>query len=199
MKTVTETFDIYTFDELTDKAKQKAMCYYEQDLTDCDAFTDGCLNFLHDLFPHSHLKVEYDLSMCQGDYFNFYGSLDLGDLYAHISSKLSSKQIKFYKHVLKEWADSCEIPCGNWYDNSTVTSTPILDASVSDMEVYGYSNIPYSDIETINSIASDYLLEVCKSLKNEGYSYFYPDSDYIREYYNDNEYYFTADGKPYYS
>lgn len=198
MKTVTETFDIYTFDELTDKAKQKAISHYEQNVVDCYVFADGCLNFLHDLFPHSHLEVDYDLSMGQGDYFNFYGSLDLDDLYTHISSKLSPKQIKFYRHILKEWADSCEIPCG-FYVHSTATDTSILDASVSAMEEYGYSNIPYSDIETINVIASEYLSDVCRSLKNEGYSYFYPDVEYIREYYNDNEYYFTADGKPYYS
>lgn len=196
MKTVTETFNIYTFDELTEKAKSKALDYYLEYLTDDEAFTDDCLNLLHDLFPNSKLKVEYNLSYCQGDFFNFYGSLDLGDLYTLISSKLSSKQIRFYKHILKEWACSCEIPCWHHY---TVADISILDDSVSNMEYNGYSNIPYSDIETINTIARDYLSEVCESLKNEGYDYFYPDSDYIRSYYNDNECYFTADGKPYYS
>jgi len=197
MKTVTETFNIYTFDELTEKAKLKALDYYVEHLTDCDDFTDDCLNLLHDLFPNSKLKVEYDLSQCQGDFFNFYGTLNLTDLYSHISSKLSSKQNRFYKYILKEWACSCEIPCWNYY---TVGNTSIIDAPVSAMEHYGYSNIPYSDIETINTIARDYLSEVCESLKNEGYEYFYPDSDYIRSYYcDDNECYFTADGKPYYS
>lgn len=195
MKTVTETFDIYTFDELTEKAKRKAIDYYLEFLTDCDEFTDSCLYFLHDLFPNSKLEVEYDLGYCQGDFFNFYGNLDLGDLYKHISSKLSSKQIKFYQHVLKDWAVDCSIPSGHY----TATNISILDEAVSDMEYYGYSNIPYSDIETINTIARDYLSEVCESLKNEGYSYFYPDIDYIQSYYNDAEYYFTAGGKPYYS
>lgn len=196
MKTVTESFNIYTFDELTEKAKSKALDYYLEHLTDCDGFTDSCLAILDDLFPNSKLKVEYDLGYNQGDFFNFYGSLDLDDLYTHISSKLSSKQIRFYRHILKEWACSVEIPCWHHY---TAANTSILDEPVSDMEYYGYSNIPYSDIETINTIARDYLSEVCEGLKNDGYSYFYPDSDYIQSYYNDNEYCFTADGKPYYS
>lgn len=201
MKTVTETFDIFTFDELSSKAKHKAMCYYEMHLTDWCVFTEDCEDVLQGLFPESNLKVEYDLGMGQGDYFNFYGQLALGDIYKHISSRLTTKQSRFYLHILKEWVDSCEIASYStvYGFGQTATNISILAYATEAMENYGYSNLPYSDIEEINNIARDYLSDVCRSLKNDGYNYFYPDSDNIRDYYNANGYYFTVDGIPYYS
>lgn len=81
-RTVTVSYDVYTYDELSPEAKKTA----RNEILDLrrdgasDIFQDICYENLNELFPNSDLKIEYSLIYCQGDGFNTYGTLKVDDL-----------------------------------------------------------------------------------------------------------------------
>ena len=199
MKKVTKVFEVYRYEELSSTAKHKAMSYFTENMRDCDTFTDICEWKLGLIFPNSRLDVEYDLSQCHGDYFNFYGEIDLNDILNHIIAKLTPKQIRIFKHIIKSWKSTYEIFAKRaFYSINTANDCNIFEGVIGDMEYYGYRDIPEKDIVAIADIAGELLSNICADLMDEGYNYFYPDETEIAEQYNDNDYYFTSDGTPYF-
>ena len=199
MKKVTKVFEVYRFEELSAPAKYNAIQYFIEDMRDCDIFTDICECKLADIFPNSTLNVEYQLDHCQGDYFNFYGDIDLNDILNQVISKLTEKQTKLFRHIIKSWKDTHTIlPLKGFYNLNTAYNCHIFGGVIDDMECYGYRDIPEKDIAAIEDIAAELLSNICTDLMDKGYNYFYPDDTEIAEQYNDNDYYFTSDGKPYF-
>ena len=80
MKTITKTYNVYSYNELSDKAKEKVKQDYLDDPVRNDIFYENCMTTIYNLLPQSDLKVQYSLSSCQGDGFNTYGTLDVFNL-----------------------------------------------------------------------------------------------------------------------
>ena len=97
-RTVTTSYDVYTYDELSDEAKEKVKDEFlrVRQEYESDVFSDSCGTMLKELFPNSNLKIEYSLSYSQGDGFNTYGSLDVNDL---INVDLSAYPFKDSKYI----------------------------------------------------------------------------------------------------
>ena len=79
------SYDVFTFDELSDQAKETAKDHVRDDILhwrgeDNSIFTEDCENAIAELFPNSSLNVQYSLNSCQGDGFNTYGKLKANDL-----------------------------------------------------------------------------------------------------------------------
>ena len=199
MKKVTKVFEVYRYEELSAPAKDKAIRYFTEHLVDRDTFTDICECKLADLFPNSTLDVEYQLSHCHGGYFNFYGDIDLNDILNRVISKLTEKQTRLFRHIIKSWKDTHTIsPLKGFHNLNTAYNCHIFGGVIDDMERYGYRDIPEKDIAAIEDIASELLGNISYSLMDDGYNYFYPDETEIAEYYSDSDYYFTSDGTPYF-
>ena len=199
MKKVTKVFEVYRYEELSGHAKSKASSCVTEYITDCDDFTNSCEFKLAQIFPNSALNVEYQLAYCQGDYFNFYGGIDLNDILNRIIAKLTEKQIKVFRHIIKSWKDTHTIYSKRaFYDCNIANNCNIFEGVIGDMEYYGYRDIPEKDIVAIADIAGQFLDDVCAQLMKDGYNYFYPDESEIEMFCSENEWYFTIDGTPYF-
>lgn len=81
MKEITKTYNVYEYAELSETAKEKAKQDYLQD-NSCflaEDFTEDCLTVLSEKYPNSELKIQWDVSCCQGNGVNIYGKFNLQD------------------------------------------------------------------------------------------------------------------------
>lgn len=89
---ITKTYTLYTFDELTNQAKEKARDWFRssqgsEDFMLLESFAQT-LDFWG--FPEGSLKIHYSLSYCQGDGVAFEGRLDFDALLATKDSELAA-------------------------------------------------------------------------------------------------------------
>jgi hypothetical protein len=82
MKTITKKYKIYTFDELDQKAKDKARQSFNEDM-DYPFLTDDLREYIYEELKEKKLKViseditpYYSLSYCQGDGLMFEATLE---------------------------------------------------------------------------------------------------------------------------
>ena len=87
MRTITRTYVIYHYDELSDKAKEKVKAWYLNDDSRTIEFEDEYTENLRYLFKNSRLSLQFSLAYCQGDGLNIYGELDLEDVFTVISDR----------------------------------------------------------------------------------------------------------------
>lgn len=97
MRTVTETYNVYTYAELSEEAKEKANQWYLDDSLRNEIFSEIYTEDLKSLFPGSDLKMQYSLGYCQGDGLNIYGKLDLMDVFKTIRDK------SYYSETFKDF------------------------------------------------------------------------------------------------
>lgn len=200
-RTVTKSYDVYTYDELSDEAKEKVkQMFLEWRGEDSDIFTEGCEEALNDLFPNSDLKVQYDLSYSQGDGFNTYGTLKVDDLLNVDLSKypLDGSSIKPLsdKDAIKA---ACEVAgvstidldknnryCYSLADRIEVTYDTVEELTDEELKC----------LEDLEAFAQNVMGEINSKFEKSGYDYFYEISeDEVREMADANEYEFTEDGK----
>lgn len=198
MRTVYKKFTVYHFDELSEQAKAKVYEEYALSLFDCaDIYEDDCGSELKEKFPHSKLKIQYNIDCCHDSGFNVYGDLSLIDAVGLIKDKLTKKEYHFMKWALSEFTNTVSLPC-NWRGVYCMTDEyDYTNDLEGELEYNGIRAIPYNTLEKINTLIAQLLTGLCNKLKNRGYDFFYPDltDDDIREWAEANEFEFTADGK----
>lgn len=200
-RTVTTSYAVYKYDELSDEAKEKVkQMFRDWRGEDSDIFKEDCKEALNDLFPNSDLKVQYSLSYSQGDGFNTYGTLKATDLIDVDLNKypLNGTRVKPLsdKNAIK---DVCE-------------KADIFDITLDNNNRYGYSladrielDRTYEDelseddiklLDELEAFAQDVIGEINSKFEANGYDYFYEISeDEIRERADADEYEFTEDGE----
>lgn len=199
MRTVTEIFNVYTFSELSEKAKDRVRESYGESLEPF-FFTEDCEYYLNSLLPNSKLEVEYDLSYCQGDFFSIHGTAYLSDILAKISDNYTDKELKYLRWLIKEWVRSVEISRGCYYRSDYFHRNKIdfAETVIDDMEYNGIRDIREDLIRKFEKNIYDYLNGLCHELKNDGYSFFYDYTDRdIEEWCECNEWEFYEDGRFY--
>lgn len=200
-RTVTKSYDVYTYDELSDEAKKKVKDMFLQWRGDSDTFTDGCETTLTELFPNSDLKVQYSLSYSQGDGFNTYGKLKVVDL-LNVDTSLyplnqaSGIAVPENKEAIKaacEKADvtELELPYNNHYCYSLADRIEV--SPDYDVELTKEETGLLSDLE---NFAQSVMGKINSQFEDEGYDWFYEMSDEeAREQAEANDYEFTEDGE----
>lgn len=200
-RTVTKSYDVYTYDELSDEAKKKVKDLFLSWRADADTFTDGCETTLTELFPNSDLKVQYSLSYSQGDGFNTYGKLKVDDLLNVDTSMYPLNQasgiaVSENKEAIKaacEKADvtELELPYNSHYGYSLADRIEVSpDYGV---ELTKEETGLLSDLE---NFAQSVMGKINSQFEDDGYDWFYEMSDEeAREQAEANDYEFTEDGK----
>ena len=192
--------EIYSFDELNESAKEKAINQYLEGFRETEFFTEDINGLLSTLFPNSTLDCEYRLSYCQGDGLNIYGTMKLKDLlnyYGKEKEKIDLTTLTFLNPVINE---PCEIEfkSNNRYGYYIEKETAINDSIIELFESCEIERIPYDSIENFAKETDEILRELCKRLENNGYSYFYDTDgieDEIKETWESNNYIgFKKDG-----
>ena len=196
------SYDVYTYDELSDEAKEKVKSWFldirRED--DGDVFQDSCMDTLYDLFPNSDVKIEYSLSYSQGDGFNTYGTLSVDDL---LNVDLS--KITFTDSNITPLSDKDAI-------KAVCEKADVTSIALPENRRYGYSmadrievvpdyDVELTDEETallseLEKFAQDVMGFLNKQNEDWGYEYFYEATDEeVADWANANDYEFTEDGE----
>lgn len=205
MRTITVQHNIYKYEELSDKAKEKAKEWYleNQDPSILEDMINEDLAFLFG--RDSDLHVQFSLGYCQGDGLNIYGKLPLNKFIECIENEIAG-ELKEYKGYLTEeekntildyigYAPYIELPentrycyCiamyANWY------------AHLEDSEFYEcVEEIDEELIDKFNTLVCKAMTDLCRHWEKAGYEFFYEvDEDAMEEMCEANEWEFYEDG-----
>lgn len=206
MRTATVNYEVYKYNELNEKAKEKVKEWY-LDGQEPFIFSDNCENDLYNLFGKNDLKVQFSLSSCQGDGFNIYGEIDAENILKCLENHNGGTQLEKFENVLTEkekktilrYATECgkiKLPMNSHYCYSLADYIDIKEDWGYDLEVYsGYKNINMEVLEKFERLVRDIFETLCKSYEKWGYEYFYEISEEdLEEMCEANEYEFLKDG-----
>ena len=200
-RTVTTSYDVYKYDELSDDAKAKVKDLFLQWRgEDGDIFKEDCENSLAEMFPNSDLKVQYSLSYSQGDGFNTYGTLNIKDLL----------NADFSKYPLND--SGITAPANKDAILAACEKADVYDIDLEENRRYGYSLadrlevVPNNDedltdedtalLSDLENFAREVMEAINSKFEKNGYDYFYEMSEEeVRDMADANDYEFTEDGE----
>lgn len=209
MRTVTESYNVYNYPELSAKAKEKANQWYldapyrSQDLL--EIYTEG----LRRLFPNSKLKVQFSLNYCQGNGLNIYGSLDLTDIFRAIRGKpycggaskgfrdiLTEHEWKTIEAYMEVCGRDIELPYNNSrYAYCVSDKTDFAEEWMERLVSQRYKKIQAGTIQKLQKSVADMFVALAGQYEKDGYKYFYePDGEEIAEACEANGWEFLEDG-----
>ena len=208
MREATIKVNVYNYEELREKAKERVKTEYLQEYRTPYDFSEFCENELSVLFPHSSLRVEYNLSYLQGDGLNIYGILDLEDALMSVMHDLTDEE----QYILTKVLDN------NHY-TYRMRQNGLYSYSICDRHCYVEDLIPENeydkavmsalvkfDGETVmsalakfNHVVRQNLVELCVKFERMGYDFFYTVTDNeMIEISDANGWEYTADGEFFY-
>ena len=190
MREATITVNVYKYEELCEKSKERVKTDYLQECRTACEFSEICENELSVLFPHSSLRVEYSLSYSQGDGLNIYGVLDLEDALMRVMFDMGDEE----QYILTKLLDK------NHY-TYRMRQNGRYSYSICDRHFYVEDLIPENedDEAVMSALVRENLVELCGTFEQMGYEFFYEVSDEdMREICEANDWEFTADGEFFY-
>lgn len=210
MRTECVKYNVYNYNELSERAKEKVKQWYLESQPEF-IFTDDCKQDLFNLFGKNDLDVQYSLAYCQGDGFNIYGEIDAISIFQCLENHNGGTQFEEFEDVLTEkekrtilhYASECgkiKLPMNNRYCYSLANYIDIKDNWEYDLDMYsGYKNINVDVLEKFEVLVRNIFYKLCKNYEKWGYEFFYEISEEdIEEMCEANGYEFLEDGTVFY-
>ena len=198
MKQIVKTYEVYTYDELNEEAKERVKEWYLES-QDPDLFTDIVMEDLKILFPHSELKIQYSLNSCQGDGFNIYGSVDLKDVLNYRKDYFTGKEKRTLKFYFCNYDCKIDLNENRRYSYCICDDADVAEPIIDELEKWSVRDINKKLIYKLENAVKHIFTELCNQYEKEGYSYFYDiDDETLSEICDDNEYYFMKNGSFFY-
>lgn len=164
MKTVTKTYNVYSFEELPEEIRQQ--------LVNSAIFSESEYSFRYDeiyrgieeafkrLLPESDLIINLDVSCCQGSGLTFSGSLSCFDLLDRLAGKFTEKEYKTIRFYC-----SC-VPAVKIEDNNFYSYYHLNDLTIYNEWQYALMLEWLRDINDdlllkFSKLANEYLLNYC--------------------------------------
>lgn len=209
MRTVSKIYNVYTYQELSEEAKEKANQWYLDDPFRVNEFEDIYTEDLHNLFPNSDLKMQFSLRYCQGDGLNIYGNLDLMDIFKAIRDKsycgelfkdfwdaMTEHEQKTIEAYMEVCGRNVKLPYNNGHYSYCVSDkTDFAEDWISELEYQQYKNIQIDTIRKMEKLVADMFVMLSKTYEKYGYKYFYEaDAEEVAEVCKANEWEFLEDG-----
>ena len=205
--TITRTYNVYDFSELSEEAKEKAKAWY-LDGQEPEIFTENCEEDLACLFPNSDLKVQYSLAYCQGDGLNIYGELDplniiallrekkCGDTFSEVNKALTAREEKILRAYIKIFRFKISLPMNTThYSYCIADKTDFANEWIEELEYNQFRSIKTGVIRKFERIVVSVFRKLAAQYEKAGYEYFYEISDEdMKEICEANEYMFLKDG-----
>ena len=190
MRTITILKNIYTFNELSEKAKEKVRQDYLSDEFRTEIFSEDCMNRITELFPNSDLKIQFSLGGCQGDGFNIYGEISLTDLLENLKGKFSSEELKtLEQNFMESGIDSYTMEMNHRYCYCNAFLHEFTEEVERELDYH------LSVFDKFDTEARFYIEKLCRDFENTGYDFFFHVSDEeIEDWADANGYEFTEDG-----
>lgn len=189
-----KTIDVYSFNELSESSKQKAI----NDYLNSDCFEYDLSFFKEDIENQlKELNIEmtdltYSLSHSQGDGLSFSSEFDVKHYVDLCFTELSEKR----KSILIDLIHKIESNKNNGrYCYATKTGIEII-VNYDSLSEYKHRNI-YKYINKLESYIQDLYIDLCKDFEKQGYTEIENQSsvEYISETLEINEYNFLENGK----
>lgn len=206
MRTATVEYKVYTYDELSNKAKEKVKQWY-LDGQEPEFLTENCNNDLYNLFGENNLNVEYSLGYCQGDGLNIYGTIKAENIFNCLEDHNGGAQLERFENILTEkekrtilhYANECgeiNLPKNGRYCYCIADRIDIANDWEYQLEYYsGYRNINKAVLKKFENMVREIFETLCESYEKMGYEYFYEISEEdLSEICECNGYEFLEDG-----
>lgn len=209
MRTVTDTYNVYTYPELSEEAKEKVNQWYLDDPCRNETFSEMYMEDIKNLFHGSDLKMQYSLGYCQGDGLNIYGELDLMDVFKTIHDKsycgetfkdfwntMTEHEQKTIEAYMEVCGRSVALPYNNGHYNYCVSDkTDFAEEWIEELEYQQYKNIQVDTIRKMEKLVTDMFVMLSKQYEEYGYKYFYEtDEEEVTETCEANGWEFLEDG-----
>lgn len=171
MVTITKKINLYEYNELEEKAKERAKKEFLDTRCelDRDIFLEVSMDIIENYFPITDgLDVQYDLSYCQGSGVNIYGNFDLQNVEGF--------------EWLKSEVDSFELAQNRRYCYSlkSQTETETVEEIISEFEYasgHEIADLQVMEIRKMVETVFEKLKEAEKAIEEYGYKFFYEVSD----------------------
>lgn len=216
MRKVTITYNLYTYDELSDDAKENAKQWYLQNCRKPFFFTEDVEQDLENLFGENNFDVQYQLSYCQGDGLNIFGSVAVSNVIKFVKEhQLNERSFdSLYNILTDEEMDTIllysketdgialhqnihDCYCMAEYIEFTDEWEEQLEWAIENDRV-DYKSINTELIEKFEQLVKDIFHELCNMYADWGYQYFYEVSDEeMTEVCKANNFEFLEDGTIY--
>lgn len=193
MVTITKKINLYEYNELSEKAKERA----KQDFLetrceiDGDMFTEIAMEIVGNYFQFTDgLEIQYSLASCQGDGVNIYGKFDLQNV-----EGLEWLKLEVDNFELKQNYRYC-------YSLKSQTETETVDEIISEFERASDREIKDWQVMEIRKMVEtvfEKLEKAEREIEKYGYDFFYEVSDEeMAEYADSCEVLYLADGTEYF-
>lgn len=190
----------YSYNELSDGAKEKVKEWYLNDELRNNLFYEDLIEYLKENFPRSELKVQYSLSYAQGDGLNIYGRLNMYDF---LKIWDACNEVKLLMEKVLDNTD-------HWYNfaenrqycySCKFRDLSFLEDDVGDT-IRDLENTELNIVDSTEIVRVFYKALILhfttldKKFEKDGYKYFYECEDSeVQEHCESNDYYFTESGE----
>lgn len=208
MRTITVQHNIYKFNELSNKAKEKVKEWYLEG-QEPSIFEDMINEDLAFLFGRdSDLHVQFSLSYCQGDGLNIYGELPIKNFIECIENEKAGELKKYSNYFSEEeksmlldyagYAPYIELPKNKNYCYCQTMFANWYTALIGSEFYECVENVDEVLIDKFNDFVGNVMATLCKCWEEAGYEFFYEMDDYtMEEMCEANEWEFYEDGSFY--
>ena len=198
MRTVTNIFNVYNYNELSEEAKEKVKEWYLDDEMRPTFFYEDKKEFLAENYKRSNLEVIFSLSNCQGDGLNIEGKINLYDFAEKWKADEKSRRTiehyideSFYEYTFEsniQYCYSCKFIDRKYIDD---TITEFID----NLKYNGIRGIKTDIVKAFFNDMIDHFEELDEEWEKDGYKYFYDaEESEIAECCEANNYEFLEDG-----
>ena len=185
MQQLIKIYNVYSYSELSDEAKEKAKEDYLNDYCRSEALTNIYMEDLKNIFPNSDLKIQWSLNGCQGDGVNIYGNLNINDIFTlpnvtdmkWIGDELTEKENRTMKFYMSEHQEDTILPMNRRYYYCYINHIDFSADFYSALENIGIRNINSNVLCKIEGIIRKVIKELCNQYERMGEDYLYNISD----------------------
>lgn len=213
MKTVTETFNIYKYSELSESAKEKVHQWWIES-QEPEFFTDMVLEDLCECYNLKNLNVRYSLGYCQGDGLCLVGRININNFIDNCmknKSSYSNEELSILRYLSNAGLDITLEQYDSFYSHKYTVEFDYSE-HIS-YYLYDYDEETETYCETINGVrytesdinevldafiddVKEFIYDLCDTYEKWGYSYFYDITEDVIETL-ESEYEFYESGKLY--
>lgn len=192
MRKVIKEVQVYKFEELSYKAKEKVKEGFLNDPLRISDFMDICKDRLEVYFPHSSLDIQFSLNCCQGDGFNIHGDLDFQDILIFINNKdfctcefkpfygcLDKAEQGMLKDYLSCGMDAISLPSNNRYRYCIAHKAEFADEWHDSLCLKQEGMLPNRAVlEKAENLVRSLFVELSANFELFGYKYLYEISEH---------------------
>lgn len=190
MRTVTKEFKVYSYEELSEKAKERVKENYIENNIDPEDFTDDLIEDLKAL-GLNNLRPYYSLDYCQGDGVCLHGHIEFDEINEELRDIFYKGFLLSDYKLIKELKEYSRIEfnhVGRHFNYNSVEIDIYIDGSLNSKK--------YKQTQKLtDKLIKNWYVRICKEYEQWGYEYFYDFKDEdLKDFYDSNEYEFLEDG-----